>query len=39
MSTLSVSKLTGTSLQMIESHYGQFVQETVREQLEKVQML
>lgn len=39
MSTLSVAKLTGTSLGMIESHYGKFVQETVREQLEKVQML
>jgi integrase len=39
MSTLSVSKLTGTSLQMISFFYGQYVQSTVREQLERVQML
>jgi integrase len=39
MSTLSVAKLTGTSLAMIEQSYGKYVQDTVREQLEKVQML
>ncbi len=39
MTTLDVARLTGTSLQMIESHYGQYVQSSVRERLEKVQML
>jgi integrase len=39
MTTLDVARLTGTSLQMIESHYGQYVQSTVRERLERVQML
>ncbi len=39
LSTLDVAKLTGTSLMMIERHYGQFVLGAVRERLAKVTML
>lgn len=39
LTTLDVARLTGTSLAMIEKHYGQFVQGAVRERLAKVVML
>lgn len=39
MSTLDVARLTGTSLGMIEKHYGQFAQSAVRARLAKVEML
>ena len=39
MSTLEVSKMVGTSLQMIEKHYGHLVHSTARERLAKVQMV
>ncbi len=39
LTTLDVARLTGTSLTMIEKHYGQFVQGAVRDRLAKVQML
>ena len=39
MSTLEVSKLVGTSLSMIEKHYGHLVNDTARERLAKVQMV
>lgn len=39
MSTLEVSRLSGTSLQMIEEHYGHLVHEAARERLNKVSML
>lgn len=38
LTTLEVSKLTGTSLQMIDKHYGHLV-NTSAEWLAKVQML
>ena len=38
LTTLDVAKLTGTSLAMIDKHYGQLVQ-TNAERLAKVQML
>ena len=38
LTTLEVSKLTGTSLQMIDKHYGHLV-NTSAERLAKVQML
>ena len=38
VSTLEVSKIVGTSLTMIEKHYGHLVQETVRERLARVQL-
>jgi len=38
LTTLDVAKLTGTSLAMIDKHYGQLVQ-TSAERLAKVQML
>lgn len=39
LTTLDVARLTGTSLQMIDKHYGHLVQDAVRERLAKVQML
>jgi integrase len=39
MSTLEVAKMVGTSLAMIEKHYGHLVQTTARERLAKVQLL
>jgi site-specific recombinase XerD len=39
MSTLVVAKMVGTSLAMIEKHYGHLVQTTARERLAKVQLL
>ncbi len=39
MSTLEVSRLSGTSLQMIEEHYGHLVHEAARERLNQVTML
>jgi integrase len=39
VSTLEVSKIAGTSLAMIEKHYGHLVQDTVRERLAKAQMV
>src|ERR1700730_1461305 len=39
VSTLEVSKIAGTSLAMIEKHYGHVVQDTVRERLGRVQMV
>lgn len=39
MSTLEVAKMVGTSLAMIEKHYGHLVQSTARERLAKVQLL
>jgi len=38
LTTLDVAKLTGTSLAMIDKHYGHLVQ-TSAERLAKVQML
>jgi integrase len=39
MSTLEVSKIVGTSLAMIEKHYGHLVQNTARERLARVQIV
>jgi integrase len=39
MSTLEVAKIVGTSLAMIEKHYGHLVQNTARERLARVQIL
>ena len=39
VSTLEVSKIVGTSLTMIEKHYGHLVHDTARERLAKVQMV
>jgi integrase len=39
LSTLEVSKMVGTSLAMIEQHYGHLVTDTARERLAKVQLL
>jgi integrase len=39
MATLDVARLTGTSLQMIEKHYGHLVQGAARDRLAKVRML
>jgi integrase len=39
MSTLDVARLTGTSLQMIQSHYGHLVADSARERLALVTML
>ena len=39
MSTLEVTRLSGTSLQMIEKHYGHLVHEAARQQLNQVTML
>ena len=39
VSTLEVSKIVGTSLTMIEKHYGHLVHATARERLAKVQMI
>ncbi len=38
VSTLEVSKIVGTSLAMIEKHYGHLVHDTARERLARVQM-
>lgn len=39
VSTLEVSKIAGTSLAMIEKHYGHLVQDTARERLARVQVV
>lgn len=39
MATLDVARLTGTSLQMIQSHYGHLVADSARERLAAVTML
>ena len=39
MSTLDVARLTGTSLMMIEKHYGHLVDDAVRLRLNAVSML
>jgi Site-specific recombinase XerD len=39
MDTLTVSKLVGTSLAMIEKHYGHLVHEAAREKLQKLAFL
>ncbi len=39
MPTLDVARLTGTSLQMIEAHYGHLVADATRERLAAVKML
>lgn len=39
MATLDVARLAGTSLQMIEQHYGHLVAEAARERLASVEML
>jgi hypothetical protein len=39
LTTLDVARLTGTSLAMIDRHYGHLVQDAVRERLARVQML
>lgn len=39
MATLDVARLTGTSLAMIEEHYGHLVQDAVRDRLVTVDML
>jgi hypothetical protein len=39
LTTLDVARLTGTSLQMIDQHYGHLVQDAVRARIAKVQML
>ena len=39
MATLDVSRLAGTSLKMIEKHYGHLVVDSARERLAKVTML
>ena len=38
VSTLEVSKIVGTSLAMLEKHYGHLVHDTARERLAKVQL-
>lgn len=39
MDLLTVAKLAGTSLAMIEKHYGKLVQQTARDKLAKVEFL
>jgi integrase len=39
MPTLHVAKITGTSLKMIEKHYGHLVAESAREGLAKVELI
>lgn len=39
MSTLDVARITGTSLAMIEKHYGHLVMRDARERLDRVQLL
>jgi hypothetical protein len=39
MSTLEVAKMVGTSLAMIEKHYGHLVFSTARERLARVQLV
>lgn len=39
LSTLEVSKMVGTSLTMIEKHYGHLVTDTARERMAKVALL
>jgi site-specific recombinase XerD len=39
LSTLEVSRMVGTSLTMIEKHYGHLVTDTARERLAKIALL
>jgi integrase len=39
VSTLEVAKIVGTSLAMIEKHYGHLVHDTARERLARVQLV
>jgi integrase len=39
MATLDVARITGTSLQMIQDHYGHLVSDAVRDRLAEVEML
>ena len=39
MNTLAVARLVGTSLRMIDRHYGHLASDAVREQLAKVTMV
>jgi integrase len=39
LTTLDVARLTGTSLAMIDRHYGHLVQSASAERLARVQML
>ena len=39
MSTLEVARIVGTSLAMIEKHYGHLVENTARERLSRVQII
>lgn len=39
MATLDVSRICGTSLQMLQENYGQFVQDAARERLALVEMV
>jgi integrase len=39
MTTLDVARLTGTSLQMIEKHYGKLVPDAARARLSKVKFV
>ena len=39
MSTLDVARITGTSLAMIEKHYGHLVMREARERLDRVRLL
>jgi hypothetical protein len=39
MSTLDVARISGTSLAMIERHYGHLVMHAARERLERVNLL
>jgi integrase len=39
MATLDVARITGTSLAMIEKHYGHLVMRAARERLESVNLL
>lgn len=39
VSTLDVARITGTSLAMIEKHYGHLVMREARERLDRVKLL
>lgn len=39
MDLLTVSKLVGTSLNMIQKHYGHLAQAAAREKLQKIEFL
>jgi len=39
MATLDVARITGTSLAMIQNHYGHLVEDSVRDRLNEVKML